>query len=110
MTEALTPETIDALKQKLNVSRLYQLEAKSGESVLVRMPTTGDWRRFRSQLHEERKRVDAPETLLRSCIVHPDKAGFDAMVEEMPGLLDNFAAQLVELASGDGRSGEKKVL
>lgn len=101
-------ELVEQLKKQHGVSKVHVFSA-SGHTVLVRMPATAVWRRFRSEMNDVRRRDDAGERLLRSCLLHPDQAGFDAMVEDQPGLLDTFANELAEVA-GLAKSVEKKVL
>lgn len=100
---------VDELKAKHNITRVHVFTASTGETVYVRMPLAGPWRRFRSQVTNETKRADAAELLFRTCLLHPSQEAFDLMLEERPGLLDNFAGMLIELA-GLERSTEKKVL
>lgn len=108
--EGTEAKLVEDLKKKHGITQVHRHTAETGEQVYLRMPEVGVWRRFRSQLHDERKRADAPEIVLRSCLLHPDQAGFDAMIAERPGLLDFFAGCLLEMA-GLGKAGaEKKVL
>lgn len=99
---------IEQLKEKHKVSQVHTFISESGHAVHVRMPDQARWRRFRAQVNDDRKRVDAAETLFRSCLLWPAPAALEAMLDEQPGLLDTFASQLVKLAGLD-REVEKKV-
>lgn len=100
---------VEGLKARHNVTQVHKFTADTGHTVYVRMPPSATWRRFRAQMQEPKKREAAGEILIRSCLLHPEEAGFDAMLTERPGLLDTFASELCELA-GLSREIEKKVL
>lgn len=69
-----------------------------GDSVVVLPPSRAIWKRFRTFAADEKRRPDAFEALLRDCLVHPDKAGLEALLERRPGLAENFGGKLLELA------------
>jgi hypothetical protein len=100
---------VEDLKKQHGVSRVHVFTAETGETVYVRTPPIGAWRRFRSQMQNPTKRDEAGEVLLRGCLLSPDKNTFDAWLEERPGLLDTFASELAEVA-GLSKDVEKKVL
>lgn len=101
----------DELKEKLKAQHgdIYSVSAPSGEMVVVRMPDRALWKRFRSHMADERRRIDALENLVRGCVVHPDAPTFDAMLEKKPGLAETFGAAVVDLA-GMAQDSEKKAL
>lgn len=100
---------VEELKKTHGIREVHRFVAESGETVYLKMPPQPLWRRFRSQITDDKRRTEAPELLLRSCLLHPTQDAFDVMLEERPGLLDTFASQLVELA-GLAKEVEKKVL
>ena len=102
----LTDEQIQALKSK-HGSTLTLLSAANNH-VVVRPPSRGEWKRYRTQMHDDAQRPDAAEHLLRACIVHPDSAQVEALLNRLPGLAESFGAAVLELA---GRvETEKKAL
>lgn len=82
----------------------------AGRSIIVKRPSRAVWRKFQAKARGPGPLAqhDALEGLVRDCLVHPDPAGFDAMLEALPGLVATFGGELVELA-GVGAS-EKKAL
>lgn len=76
------------------------LRSKGGEAeIVVRPPTRPEWRRFMS---EQRKKQDgALETLLLSCILYPDRPGYEAIFDRRPGLVEAWGGKLLEIAGLD---------
>jgi hypothetical protein len=99
-------DTIEKLKAEHG--EIHLLRA-SGVEVVVKAPGRAQWKRFRAYVADERRRPDAVETLLRDCVVHPDAAALDAILEKRPGLAETFGNQVVELAGASGEA-EKKAL
>jgi hypothetical protein len=95
-------------KLKAEHGELHLLRA-SGAEVVVKPPSRAQWKRFRAYVADERRRPDAVESLLRDCVVYPDAAALDGILEKRPGLAETFGNQVVELAGASGEA-EKKVL
>ncbi len=74
-----------------------------GETIAVVPPSRAQWRRFRVVGQDEVKRVDALEMLLRDCLVYPEAAAFEALLEARPGLVETFGEQVLELAGAGVR-------
>lgn len=91
----LNPETIANLKEKH--SDIYLLEAGEHE-VVVRPPTRGEYRRFRAMATDDRKKPEAVETLLRDCVLYPESAEIERLLEKKPALADIFGGKVLELA------------
>jgi hypothetical protein len=108
--DRLTPEKAEELKAQLRVSQLLELEAPTGEVAYFRPPGGAVWRRFLAQGADERKQEVATENLVRGCLVHPDQASFNALLEDRPGLVQTFGVTLVEHAGASAKGAEKKVL
>ena len=84
-------------------------ELTAGEyAVLVRAPTRGEYKRFRAESLDERKRAEAVEHLCRSCVVYPDPAAFDALLDRKPALADIFGAKVLELEGAAGEAEARK--
>ena|SRR5579864_1226861 len=79
------------------------------DSVVVRLPSRFEYRKWQAEMLDEKKRVDAAEGLLFPCIVWPDQAARDSMFMARPGLLTTFTSDLLELA-GVAKETEKKAL
>lgn len=102
----MTPEKIEELKAKYG--ELHVLEHQ-GNEVIVTAPNRPTWKRFRSQILDDRKHDIALEELVRACVVYPDRATFDALLDKKPGLVETFGKAVTELA-GSGGNPEKKAL
>lgn len=70
---------------------------------LIRPPTRAEFKRFRAMTWDERKRADAQETLIRSCIAYPGPEEVDAMFNAAPALADRWAEVAMELAGAPGK-------
>lgn len=83
---------------------------KHGVTVLVKRPNRSEYKLFRSALNDDVKKVEAAEKLLVNCLVFPSKQEFLDILEDLPGLGDLMAGELVdEIGLGKG-SAEKKPL
>jgi hypothetical protein len=80
----------------------------SGVSVLVRAPSRGEYKRFRSDSFDAAKRSDAVERLCRACVVAPDAATFDRILDARPALADVFGARVLELAGATAEATAQK--
>lgn len=88
--------------------KLTSLKA-SGAEVVVRVPSRLEFRKWKADCQDDRKRLDAAELLLLPCVVYPDVAELEQLFEDKPGLVDTFSLQLLELA-GFSQAVEKKAL
>lgn len=82
----------------------------SGEHhIVVKQPDRATYKRFRSMVADQAKRADAPEALVRDCVVYPDRDGFNALLERHPALGDVFAAKLLDIAGMNSEAEAKKL-
>lgn len=65
--------------------------------IVLRKPTRAEYKRFRSMATNETQKADAQETLARSCVVHPTREAFDALLEDYPAAADACASSIMEL-------------
>jgi hypothetical protein len=98
-------KTIDELKAKHG--ELHQLSSPNF-TVIVRKPDRQVWRKFCDAIVDERRRVDAVERLFLDCVVYPESAAVNAMLDSKPALAQQFGSEVADLAK-DGEV-EKKVL
>ena len=99
-------EVVSALKDAHG--ELHQLEA-NGLVVIVRKPSRGEYKRFMSEGADDRKRVNASENLVRTCVVWPERKVFDQMLEEFPGLAESYGFQVLEMAGAVEEASRKKL-
>lgn len=99
-----TQEQIAALKAQHG--DLRRVKTKRGD-VIVRGPDQGEWRRFRADSADPKKKAQSVETLVRACVVHPDPPLFSALLERAPALVETLAESVLELAGlEEDRAGE----
>lgn len=66
-----------------------------GEDVefFVRRPTRAEYKMWRVAIHDDQKRPEATEILVRQCCVHPDRDAVLALLDKYPGLFDGAGVQ-----------------
>lgn len=72
--------------------------ADTGVDIIVKSPSEGEWKRFRTMQNDEGQRTLALRTLVLGCVVEPSIAEFTKVLGELPGLAETFGAELVEIA------------
>lgn len=87
---ALTQDKIDEFEQKhKRVAHLKGKEDPDGKipwEIIIRRPTRAEYKQYRSQSHNQAQVADAQEILARKTCVYPDAAGFDALLDDYPGI------------------------
>jgi hypothetical protein len=61
-------------------------------------PTRALYKRFRKQVSDDRVKSEALELLVCECVVHPEPALFQAVLDEAPGLSETFGEKLLEVS------------
>jgi hypothetical protein len=89
-------DKITELKSK-HGGELHLLVA-AGEYCIATTPSPAQYQQFKDYAADDRKRTHALETLTRACVVYPDPAGLDVLLERKPGLATSFGGKLTELA------------
>ena len=90
----LTEDQIKELEGKhARLKRLYQEIDGDEVELFVRPPTRGEYKMWRAAIHDDQKRAEATETLVRQCTVHPDREAVMALLEKYPALLDGPGVQ-----------------
>ena len=100
--------TIDSIRDA-HAGRLLEYDITGHGPVLFRRPSRGDFKRFVSQISDAKTdKASAMEALVRSCVLHPTGAAFDAILDDMPGLLLQATSDLQTLAGVDSGAITKK--
>ena len=97
----ITQETIDQVKAKHSGAELHLLTATvrgDRHEVIVKCPSAAEYQEFRDYLSDDGKKTRAYERLVRSCVVHPEMAGLDALLAQKPGLSTTFGSELTNIA------------
>lgn len=114
----LTPEAIAELETKygriavVNGKRPTATEAnpkpEPSWQAVFRAPKRVEWKMFKSHGLDAHKKVDCMETLCLQTVVYPERAAFDALLDDYPGIpeacVDAIRA-LVGAASDDVGNG-----
>lgn len=74
--------------------------------VVIRPPTSAEYRRFKDALRVDQQRATAGENLARACVLYPAADRMAAVTSELPAVWDNIAGEVLELA---GSAPAKKV-
>jgi len=95
--------------RKAHAGKLLEYDIEGHGPVLLKRPTRGDFKRFIDQVsNDKHSKASSMEALVKSCRLHPDAGTFDAVLDDMPGLLLQAGADLQELAGVDsGRIAKK---
>ena len=107
MAAPVTKEVLDGLR--LKHKRLAHLKSnrtlddgKTPEwEFVIKAPNRSQYKQFRSQVHDEKRKADATEMLVRHLVVYPSPEEFDALMEEWPALCDGCGGTLNSLAGAE---------
>lgn len=83
---------------KQDVQLLSATVAGERHEIIAKVPGSPEFQAYRDMLNDESKRTRARDQLVRDCILYPDSAGLDTMLEKLPGLGTTFGNKLSELA------------
>ena len=97
---------LDALKAKHG--EIFALATDDAE-IIIRKPTRTEYRKFLRESAETDLRAGAIEDLVRAVVLVPDAQGFGAMLNELPGLCEEFAPHILKLAGLTGKAIVKKL-
>ncbi len=106
----IAQEIIDKLKEQFGSDlRLLSSDAGDGVEVIVRKPNRQEWKRFRAESGDKTTRDVASENLFRSVVVYPDRPSVMALLERLPGIVEEFSEHLLELVGITTQSESKKL-
>jgi hypothetical protein len=78
---------------------------RTGKEVLVafRRPSSAEWHRYRSESLDRNPEVQANalQCIVVPCAIYPARQAFVNMINERPGLVEQFGSELVEYAGAD---------
>jgi hypothetical protein len=107
MASPVTTEVLDGLR--LKHKRIAHLKSarcladgKTPEwEFVIKSPNRSQYKQFRSQVHDEKRKAEATEILVRQLIIYPDPTEFDQMMEDWPALCDGCGGTLNALAGAE---------
>lgn len=105
--EALERDARDAraiakAEEEIGVGRFAVIKTELG-AVIVKRPHHMHYRRF---INLAEPKSDDATRLVLTCLVHPSRAQFDALIEELPAVPVIAASAVVDLAAGRKVSGK----
>jgi hypothetical protein len=95
--EILKPEEYLALRDAHKNAELHMLEC-GGHHFIVKVPNPSEWRLFKTTATNPETKVDAEASIVRSCVVYPDKSESTRIFMARPGLMVPLAEELIKLA------------
>lgn len=75
--------------------------------IVLRKPSRAEYKMFRAQIMNPAQAPDAQEILVRKCVVFPDAAGFDALLEDYPAIPE-AASEAIKRLTGLGAAEDTK--
>lgn len=107
----MTDDQIRALKEKhgekLKVIPVPATEFDAETEIVIKRPSRGEYKRFRTMLFDDAQKADAVETLAKNCVVYPEN--FAALLEDRPALADLVGGKAAEFAGAEGKIDAKKL-
>ena len=76
--------------------------------VVLRKPKRIEYKAYRSMRHDDSRRADAQEELVRRLMVVPSGEDIDELIEEWPGIPEGCSEALMKLAGLAGQESAKK--
>jgi hypothetical protein len=116
---ALTAEQIAELETKygeIAEGKIAHCKGKAGKDgspsweIVFRRPLRMHYKQWRKMINDPVGKPEAAEFLVKNCIVHPDKKGFEELLNEHPGICESSAVQkaIIALTSMESEEGEKE--
>lgn len=103
----ITKEILDGLREKhkriahLKSSRNLEDDKTPEWEFVIRSPKRSEYKQFRSQVHNEARKAEATEILVRQLVIYPTSAEFEALMEDWPALCDGCGGTLNSLAGAE---------
>lgn len=99
----------EELRKKLEADHgeIVAVQTKSGVAAF-RVFTKGEYDAYNKILIDEKRRPEAFGLLVRTCVVHPDKATFNAWVDKYPAIVTTCISHVLELGGLNAEAEAKK--
>jgi hypothetical protein len=85
---------------------LYMVETEIGP-VVFRGANRVEYRQWKSARDDDAKKFAADEILSRACVVYPDAAAFEAMLDKLPALAGILQGEIIQVSGGAALSRKK---
>lgn len=104
-------------EELISEAEAQQLRAKHGEFTVVktkqgvvalRCPSRAEYQRYNALIFDEKKRPQAFEALVTTCIVKPDSKTYLSWLEKSPGITETCLNAVLELAGVEKDAQTKK--
>lgn len=92
----LTPEQLKEFEDKHGrIAHLHGCDC--AWELVLRKPTRVEYSAFRKMGHNDARKADAQETLVRCIAVYPDKMAVDSLLEDWPGIPEAATKAIIKL-------------
>ena len=105
LDELLTEAEAKALREKHG--EIAAVNTKRGVAAF-RSPTRAEYARYNSLIFDEKKRPNAFEALVSTCVVKPDAKTFQTWLDSSPGITETCLNIVLELAGVERDAQTKK--
>lgn len=95
---------LDELRAKHGA--LYSVDTELGP-VIYRGANRIEFRQWKANRDDDAKKLVADEILARACVVYPDAAGFEALLDKLPALATLLQGEIIEVSGGAKLSAKK---
>ena len=90
-------EKLDELRAKHGA--LYSVDTEHGP-VVYRGCNRIEFRQWKANRDDDAKKLVADEILARACVVYPDAAAFDSVLDKLPALATLLQSEIIEVSGG----------
>ncbi len=87
----LTPEALAEIRTKHPEAEVLDTDGQPELSVVVRPPTSQEWKAAKSMLFEKESRADSNRMLVNACLLFPAADAFSALANRYPAWVDDVA-------------------
>lgn len=105
---AIDTAAIDKIKEENPDAELLLIESSMGD-VIAKIPTANEMNAFRSKIFDEKRRANATESLVRSCVLYPDREELNVLIQKRPLIIEKVAAELDKAGGGQEELTVKKL-
>lgn len=85
--------TLATLKAQHGMVFRYTID---GQTLLFRRAKRADYRRFKTEAMDEKRRPFATENLAAACLLQPDSDTYEALLERYPAVPERVASDLLD--------------
>lgn len=89
---------IEKAKSEHPGTPIYRLACEDYDTeIIVRAPTSTEWKRFRSMQQDDEQSPLALRALVLDCLIVPSREDFMLALEKRPGLAETFGRHVIKI-------------